>query len=392
MFTTPATSFVDDEDRQALRALVRDVVADMSPPERVRDHDEREAFDHELFKALATSGLVQLEADRDGTAAEHRSQAVVLEELGATATSMAVAFVVQYMAVGLLTRHGTPDQQDRVLEPLCNGESIVSFALTEPDGGTDVLRAMRTRATPVDGGWRLTGAKLWISGATDASYLIVLARTTPANETKSAVEGITTFLVPRTATGVTVRELDTVAIHGLSTCEITLEDVFVTTTDVLGEAGAGFRQVISTLNGERLNAAAVAIGIARGALESAVRYATEREAFGRPIGAFQALQHKLVDGAIATESARLLLARATAAADAGQDATVLSAMAKVAASDAATAVTDTGMRVLGGIGMSREHPMQRYFRDARLYTFAPFTDEMTRNFIAERYLDLPRSY
>lgn len=380
------------EEFADLRALVRELVADVAPPERIRELDEREEFDEELYTALGGAGLVQLEAELDGTPASHRGQAAVLEELGATATSMAVCLVVQYMGVSLLGQHGTEEQRQRVLAPLLAGEGRVAFALTEPDGGTDVVRAMRTRAERVDGGWRLTGAKLWISGATACDHLIVLARTAPKDAVGSSVGGVTMFLVPRDAAGLRVAELPTMAIHGLPTCEVFFDGVVVGEDAVLGEVDAGFRLVLGTLNKERLNAAAVALGIGRGALDAAVAYAKQRYAFDRPIGSFQALQHRLADGAIALEGARALLERAAALADSGGETAVPSAIAKVAASDAANAITDAGMRVMGGAGLSREFPMQRYFRDARLYTFAPLTDEMIRNFIAERKLGLPRAY
>ncbi|WP_298228049.1 acyl-CoA dehydrogenase family protein [Gryllotalpicola sp.] len=385
------SSPLDRPEVEEIKQIVRDIVAKVSPPARIHELDEAETYDEALWTALAEAGLVQLGAESDGSAsASHLSQAAVLEELGASATSMAVSFVVQYMGVSLLGKHGTAEQRARVLEPLVVGEGRVAFALTEPDGGTDVVRVMRTQAERVADGWRIRGAKLWISGAIDCKHLIVLARTSESSG--SSVSGVTMFLVPRDAAGVSVSELNTMAIHGLSTCEVGFDDVLVGEDAVLGEVDRGFHQVLGTLNGERLNAAAVAVGIGRGALDAAVDYATARQAFGRPIGTFQALQHRLATGAIHLESARSLLYAAATAADTGEDAAVLSAMAKVAASDAATELTDTGMRVMGGSGLSREYPMQRFFRDARLYTFAPLTDEMMRNFIAERYLGLPRSY
>ena len=383
---------IDETPEQAdLRGMVRDILSQVATPHRLNDYDEREAFDEDLYSSLAEAGLIQLEADVDGTLPSHQSQAVVLEELGATATSMGVSFVVQYMGVTLLTQHGTDQQREQFLAPLLHGTQRAAFALTEPDGGTDVARAMSTRAVQqADGSWRLSGNKMWISGATDCGFLIVLARTTPIE--RSAVNGITMFLVPRETVGVSVNEMETVAIHGLSTCEVGFEDVVLPETALLGAVDHGFRQVIATLNGERLNAAAVALGIARGAHEAALDYVRERHAFGRPIGAFQVLQHRLVDGAIQIEASRGLLQRAARAADDGGSAETLSAMAKVAASDAATSITESGMRAMGGSGLSREYPMQRYFRDARLYTFAPLTDEMMRNFIGEQHLKLPRSY
>ncbi|WP_341578245.1 acyl-CoA dehydrogenase family protein [Microbacterium schleiferi] len=383
--------FDQTDDQADLRSMVRSILEQLATPQRLSETDENEAFDEELYAALAESGLVQLEGDLDGTPASHESQAIVLEELGATATSTAVSFVVQYMAVTLLTQHGTPAQRDRFLGPLFEGAHRAAFALTEPGGGTDVARAMKTRATRnADGGWTLNGAKMWISGATDCGFFIVLARTSPIEG--SAVGGITMFLVPADAPGITVNEMDTVAIHGLSTCEVGFADVVLGDDAVLGDVDRGFRQVIGTLNGERLNAAAVALGIARGAHDAALDYVRGREAFGRPIGGFQVLQHRLVDEAVKIEAARGLLQRAARVADAGGAAETLSAMAKLAASEAATTATENGMRAMGGSGLSREYPMQRFWRDARLYTFAPLTDEMMTNFIAEHHLVLPRSY
>lgn len=382
----------EGSEQAEVRALVREIIAREAPAERIRDYDERAAFDHELYSALAGTGLIALDAtETDPHGGDVRNQTVVIEELAAGPTSMAVCFVVQYMGVQLLTAVGSTRQRAEVLRPLLSGESRVAFAMTEPDGGTDVARAMRTRASrTADGHWELSGVKTWISGPLVAGHAIVVARTDPPQP--SAIDGITLFLVPLDAPGVSVRELETVAIHSLDTCEVVFDGVRVSDDAVLGERGRGFRQVLATLNRERLNAAAAALGIARGAFELGLRYAREREAFGRPIGAFQVLQHRLVDGAVAIESARGLLTRAADAEARGERADLLSAMAKLAASDAATGIVDDGMRLMGGSGLSREYAMQRYFRDARLYTFAPLTNEMLRNYLGERMLGLPRSF
>jgi acyl-CoA dehydrogenase len=381
----------DSTEQADLRQTVRDIIERCSPPERVRMLDESYEFDSALYQALGEAGLIGLDADVDGSGADPRHQIVVLEELAAGPTSMAVCLVVQYMGVGLLAEFGSPGQRATILEPLLQGRERIAFALTEPDGGTDVATVMRTTAKQAsDGSWVLGGAKTWISGAMHAANLIVLART--AAISGKAIDGITMFVVPANAPGVRIRELDTFAIHSLDTCEVTFENVCLDASSVLGEVDRGFRQVLGTLNGERLNAAAAALGIARGALEAAVAYGTTREVFGRPVGSFQVGQHRLVDTAIQIEAARALLTQGAHASATGARADIISAMAKVAASDAATAVTDAGMRLMGGSGFSKEYPMERLFRDARLYTFAPLTNEMLRNHIGEKYLGLPRSF
>ncbi|MDR6438701.1 alkylation response protein AidB-like acyl-CoA dehydrogenase [Paenarthrobacter nicotinovorans] len=380
------------ESPEELRTRLVQFLDEHVSAERLTAHDEGETYDVELFRALATAGFVQLESTIGGRKAKHRSQTVVLEELGARATSMGVSFVVQYMGVELLHTFGNRDQQETFLAPLHAGDARMSFALSEPAGGTDVARAMTTRAVrQPNGSFLINGAKKWIGGASDADYLIVLARTTDIQ--RSAIDGITMFIVPRDTPGIRTEPIDTMGIRALEQCDIEFTDVNVPAGLVLGQVDHGFRHVLGTLNGERLNGAAVALGIARGALDYTVAYVKERHAFGRAIGAFQSLQHKLVDASVKVESARLLLEKAATASDqnAGADET-LSAMAKLAAADAATTATDVGMRAMGGWGFLRQLPMQRYFRDARLYTFAPLTDDMIRNYIGEQHLGLPRSY
>jgi alkylation response protein AidB-like acyl-CoA dehydrogenase len=206
------------------------------------------------------------------------------------------------------------------------------------------------------------------------------------------VDGVTLFLLPRGSAGIAVRDIDTFGLQAVPTCEVFFDDVFAPASSVIGEPGRGFRAVFGTLNRERLNAAAACLGVARAALGYALDYARGREAFGRPIGAFQTLQHRLVDGALAVESARSLVVRAAEVEAAGGQADVLSTLAKLAASEAASRVTQDGMRLLAGVGFSREYPMQRWFRDVRLWNFAPVSDEMARNYLGERLLGLPRSY
>lgn len=391
--SAPYATVPDPPEVAEVRRRVRRVLAENTDPERLARHDEDEVYDVDLYRALASAGLIRLETEIGGRKASHRSQTTVLEELGAGATSVGVSVVVQYMGVELLHSFADAEQAERFLAPLLAGDALMSFGLSEPGGGTDVARAMGTRAVrQSDGSYVLSGRKKWIGGASTADFLLVLARTTEIAH--SAVDGITMFIVPRDTPGITTTPIDTMGIRALEQADIVFDDVRVPAELVLGEADRGFRQVLATLNGERLNGASVALGIARGALESAVEYANGREAFDRPVGSFQALQHPLVDASVKVESARLLLRNAAQSSDeaaAGADET-LSAMAKLAASDAATTTTDIGMRVMGGWGFLRQLPMQRFFRDARLYTFAPITDEMIHNYLGQKHLGLPRSY
>lgn len=386
-----ADPIADTPDRAELRREARALVERVAPPARVLELDEREEFDELLYSELARAGLLAVGADPAyGGRGDIEEQAVVIEELAAGPTSMAVYMVVHYMGVHILSHYGDAAQKEQWLGRLVRGEAKMSFALTEPTGGTDVARAMNTTARRIDDGWILNGHKRWIGGTNTADFLLVLARS--SQTATSSIDGITMLLVPGDTPGLRPSVLPTVSIRGFDTTEILMEDVRLPKSAVVGQAGAGFRQVLSTLNRERINAAAGAIGASRGALEAAVEHARTREAFGSTLGAFQAVQHRLVDGAMAIEAARSLLVRAAALEAAGGRADLLSSMAKIAASEAAVKVTQDGMEVFGGMGLSRDLPMQRWFRDVRLWVFAPIANDMLRNYLGERLLGLPRSF
>ena len=388
----PLDPLAEPPERRQLRETVRALIHDVSPHGRTQSLDNAEQFDDELYDRLAVMGVLAIDAPDDvGGAGDLRDQLVVIEELAAGPTSMAAFLIVQYMIIQVLRGYASTPLQRTVLEQLVHGRTKVSFSMSEPDGGTDVARAMKTRAVQIDGGaWRINGTKLWTSGATRAQWLIVIARTREPE--RSSIDGVTMFLVPTGAPGVSIREIDTLGIHGLSTCEISFTDVEIDADALIGVVHAGFRQAFATLNREGLNAAAACIGVARGALEYATAYANQREVFGKVIGAFQVPQHWLADGAVRLEAARSMVSRAAAIEVAGGNAELLAQMAKLVASEAAQHITLSGMQLMGGFGFSRELPMQRWFRDVRLWSFAQLNNEMVRNRIGERLLGLPRSY
>ncbi|HLT83170.1 MAG TPA: acyl-CoA dehydrogenase family protein [Phototrophicaceae bacterium] len=386
-----ADPLAESSSLRKLRETVRTLVRDISPEERVLQLDEDEVFDQELFAALGAEGLTALGGDASlGGSGDIREQAVVIEELAAGPTSLAVYMVVHYMGVHILSTYGTSEQREQWLKPLMAGSAKVSFALTEPGGGTDIARAMRTVAEETPDGWRINGHKRWIGGSNTADVILLLARSAPVSG--SSIDGITMFAVPGGTPGVQASVLPTVSIRGFDTTEIHLTDVAVDAGAVIGSPGSGLRQVLSTLNRERINAASGALGAGTAALRYATDYARSREAFGSTLGAFQAVQHRLVDGAMALEAARSLLVRAAAVEAAGGRADLLSSMAKVTATEAAVKVTQDGMETLGGVALSRTSPMQRWFRDVRLWVFAPVANDMLRNNLGQRLLDLPRSF
>jgi acyl-CoA dehydrogenase len=381
-------SSISDETSMLAESIEK-TVERVSPQQRVQELDNQKAFDTQLHKALADIGVlgIGIAEEQGGSGGGAEAQAVTLEILGRRATSTGIYMVVHFLVSGLLREYATARQQDTYLKPLMRGELLGSFCLTEAGGGTDILSSMKTAARRDGDGWVLSGTKMWISGATFCDFMIVLART---NENRT--RGITMFLVPRSRAGIETTRLSTFAINGYPTCEVVFNDVRVDAIDVLGTVDMGFMQVITALNSERLNAAAAINGIGRGALESAVGYARERHAFGKPIGQFQAVQHRLAAVGIALESAWLLTLEAARRHAAGGAAEVVSSMAKYASSKAAVSAADIGMEVFASAGFDLNSPMQRYYRDCRLHVFAPLNNDMILNFVGERWLDLPRSY
>lgn len=388
MMTATGFAALTDDERSYCDSLER-VLSDVAPVERVQRLDNAKTFDVDLHAALGGLGAwgIGVGEEHGGSGGGAVMEVLTLESLGRHATSMAVFGVIQYMATRLLAQFGSPSQRDRWLAPLCRGEIRASFCLTEAAGGTDVLAAMVTRAVRRGSHWVLTGSKYWISGATRSDLLIVLARTAPHRS-----RGVTMFLVPKGTPGLTAVELDTFAINGYDTCSITFDQVELGDEPVLGTLDEGFVQVVDTLNSERLNTAAVAAGIGRGALRLATAYAGERQAFGRPIGQFQALQHKIVHAGVELEAAWSLALGAARLAELGRDVAVESAMAKLACAKAGQNAAACGMDVLGAAAFDVALPMQRYYRDIRLYSFAPLTNDVVASFLGERWLGLPRSY
>jgi alkylation response protein AidB-like acyl-CoA dehydrogenase len=388
----PGDPLAEPEERVELRRSVRRLVEEVSPAERIHALDESETFDELLYERLAGLGLLGIDApDEVGGIGDVRDQLVVVEELAKGPTSMAAFLIAQFAVVQVLAGFGRDARSREVLEALVAGQTRVSFALSEPEGGTDVARVMKTRADrDGDRGFVLRGQKTWTSGAMAADWLVVLARTSPIE--RSPVEGITMFLVPAGAEGVEIRPIDTFGIHGLSTCDVFLDGVTVAEEAILGDLDRGMRQVFATVNREGLNAAAATLGVGHGALALAVDYAKERHVFGKPIGGFQVPQHWMVDAAVRLESARGLMLRAAEVELAGGRADMLASMAKLVASEAAVEISHHGMQLMGGMGYTRGSAMQRLFRDGRLWSFSPLTNEMVRNRIGEGLLGLPRSY
>jgi acyl-CoA dehydrogenase len=285
--------------------------------------------------------------------------------------------------------YGSDAQKKRFLPLIAEGRLRAAIAFTEPGGGTDVLGALRTEAHRSEGGWIVSGEKVWSSSAHVADYLLLLARTD--KNVQKRHQGVTLFWLPAKSAGVRITPLPKLGMRSMGSCSVHLENVFVSDDLVLGEPGNAWYMLLPTLNNERIMVAAFCAGVLDGVLEDALEYMKQRKAFGRTIGEFQILQHYVADIATWRKSVELMLHYTADLQSKGKPCHMESNMLKILASEYAVQAADLGIQILGGMGYSAETDMQRYWRDARLWRIGPITNEMARNGIAEG-LGLPRSF
>jgi len=314
---------------------------------------------------------------------------LVAEELSRTLAGLIWIWgVTAFAGTKAIGQFGNDEQKERFLPLVAQGKVLFSIALTEPGGGTDVLGGMRTSATRTDGGWLINGTKMWSTMAHVADQLLLVARTKRSGRPS---DGLTLFICDARASGVRATTIPKLGMRSLGSCEVQFEDAFIPDENVLEQVDAGWRLLTDTLNRERIIVSAQCCGALTGIIEDMVRYASEREAFGGPIGRFQAVQHMIANAQMSHDAVRLLTYRAAWLQlhnrPCGPEATA----AKVMASEACTKAADDGIQILGGYGYALEYDMQRYWRDMRLYRIAPINNEMGRNYIAET-LGLPRSF
>jgi alkylation response protein AidB-like acyl-CoA dehydrogenase len=339
--------------------------------------DREHRFPRDVFRRLGELGLmgVCVPEELGGAGADHLSYVLVLEELSRADAGVGVTLAVHTGAGTLpLVAHGDEGQRLRLVPPLAQGHELAAFALTEPGSGSDAA-AMRARADADD---RITGTKQWITNGSYAHSFLVFARDPRAGDRPSA------FVVRRGAPGFrATREEEKLGLNSSSTADLAFED---TPGELVGERGAGMRIALRTLDGGRIGIAAQAVGIAQAALDVAVAYAGERRTFGKPIGAHQAIQQKLADMDTEIAAARALTWRAARLKDAGRPHTVEGAQAKLFASGVARRATGEAIQVLGGYGYTKEFPVERYYRDAKVTEIYEGTSEIQRLVIARALL------
>ncbi len=381
------------EEHLAFRELVRRFVETEIPKDWARELEKDEHnYPFALWDKFTAIGFHGLGIDEKygGQGGDTLMQMLLARELARTLGGLAWIWgITSFAGVKSIGLYGTEDQKQRFLPDIAAGRLRAAIAFTEPGGGTDLLGGMRSTATKVDGGWQISGEKIWSSSAHVADYLLLLARSEKNVERPN--QGITLFWVPAKSPGITVTPLAKLGMRSMGSCSVHLEDVFVPDDLVLGEPHKAWRTLLPTLNNERIMVSAFCLGILDGVLEDALDYAKERKAFGKPIGQMQAVQHMIADIQMGQYQVETLLMDCASRMVAGEPAVLQTTMLKVIASELANKAADAGIQVLGGMGYSAETDMQRYWRDSRLWRIGPITNEMARNSIAEQ-IGLPRSF
>jgi alkylation response protein AidB-like acyl-CoA dehydrogenase len=371
------------EDEQMFRDAVRQF-ADEEVRPRVHVMDEAQQLDAALIPQCFELGLMGIEVPEElgGAGSSFFTAALVVEELSRVDASVGVFVDVQNTLVNnAFLRWGSDDLKAKYL-PQLTAEKVGAYALSEAGSGSDAF-ALATRAAKADGGFRLTGRKLWITNGGEAEIFIVFANVDPSQGYK----GITAFIVEKEFGGFSVgKKEDKLGIRASSTTELILEDVFVPAENVLGEVGKGYKTAIETLNEGRIGIGAQMIGIGAGALEATVKYVQEREQFGKKIGDFQGVQFQLAQMAVELEAARLMVYNAARLKDAGHPFLQEAAMAKLFSSQVAQRITSTCIDLFGGYGFTREYPVEKYYRDSKIGTIYEGTSNMQLQTIAKNLM------
>ncbi|AOR80440.1 acyl-CoA dehydrogenase family protein [Novosphingobium resinovorum] len=381
------------EEQQAFRDVVRRWVDAEAPKDWMRALEaDEENYPFALWDKLAEQSFfgVGIPEEYDGLGGDVVTQMIFARELARTAGGLLWVWgLTSFGGAKTIGAVGTDEQKERWLRPMAQGKLRVSISMTEPDGGTDVLGAMKTHAEKVDGGWLLNGAKMWTTAAKVADRLLVLARTNRKVEKKH--HGLTMFFVDAKSPGITASLLPKLGMRAMGSCEVHYEDVFVPDEDVLGTPGQAWYAMLPTLNNERIMVGAQCLGAIDGVLEDALAYMKTRKAFGGIIGRFQVLQHYVADIATWQKTTELLLYNVAWMQAQGMPCGTEANMLKMVATENAVKAADLGIQILGGMGYSAETDMQRYWRDHRILRMTPISNEMVRNTIAES-LGLPRSF
>lgn len=381
------TALTDPEVRNQIVATVRDFVQKEVAP-IARKYDNEDLYPHQLIDPMREMGLfgITIPEEYGGLGLDHTTFAMIFEELSKGWMSVSGIIGTHHVMAHIIAGFGTEEQKVRVLPRLASGELRGALGLTEPEAGSDVQNIQMTAVRDGDE-YVLNGSKMFITNAEHGNAIAVLAKTDPDAEPR--YKGMSCFIVEKPSVGLVVgQHLDKLGYRGLDSVELNFQDCRVPTDNLIGGVeGQGFKQVMSGLEGGRINVAARAVGVATAAFEAAIKYAQQRHTFGQPIAQHQAIQLKLADMATKIQAARLLTYDAAAKKDAGQRVDLEAGMAKLFASEVCGEVTMEALRIHGGYGYIKDFDVERYYRDAPLMIIGEGTNEIQKLVIARRLLE-----
>jgi butyryl-CoA dehydrogenase len=366
---------LSDEQR-----LIKDTAREFTDKEIVkqtRENARNHHFDLELVKKIAAQGYLGaiVPSEYGGAGLDYLSYGLIVEEIGRGDSAIRTVISVQTSLVcSAILKWGSEEQKQHYLPKLCSGEWLGCFGLTEPDTGSDAAN-QKTRAKKTGGGWVINGAKMWISMGNYAKVALIFAQTDP----QLGYKGLACFLVDTEQDGFKPSTIEhKMGLHASDTASIALEDVEVTDEQMLGGVGDGFKVAMSALDSGRYSVAAGCVGICQGCVEESVSYAKEREQFGRPIASFQLVQAMIADMVLKTDASRMLVWRAGWLKDLGRPNTLETSVAKLHATEASLECANLAIQVHGGAGYVDDHPVERYFRDARVTTLYEGTSQIQK--------------
>ncbi len=379
------------EMADAIRDTVRRFAAERIAPIAAAI-DAEDSFPRALWPEMGALGLhgITVEEDFGGLGLGYLEHVVAVEEVSRASASVGLSYGAHSnLCVNQIRRWGSPDQKARYLPGLISGDHVGSLAMSEAGAGSDVV-SMKTRADRVEGGWRLNGTKFWITNAPYADTLVVYAKTTP----DAGARGITAFLIEKGFAGFSIgQKIDKVGMRGSPTAELVFDDCFVGDAQVMGPLDGGVKVLMSGLDYERVVLSGIQLGIMQACLDTVLPYLRERRQFGQPIGGFQLMQGKVADMAVALSSARAYVYAVARACDAGKTTRHDAAGAILYASENAVRVAGEAIQALGGAGYTKDWPVERYWRDAKLLDIGAGTNEVRRMLIGRELIgaDVPRA-
>ncbi len=382
------------EQQQAIENGVRQVCAGFDDAYWT-ECDEHARFPHEFHRAMAQGGWlgITMPEELGGAGLGVTEAAIMMQAVTSGNGGYSAASTIHLNLFGphAVVVNGTAEQKQRFLPPLIAGDQKACFGVTEPDAGLDTT-SLATFASKVDGGYRVNGRKIWTSTAQVADKILLLTRTTPKADCRRPTDGMTLFYTDLDHSKVEVRRIHKMGRNAVDSNAVFIDDLFVPAADRIGEEGRGFSYILHSLNPERILVASEAIGLGRDALRRATRYARDRIVFGRPIGQNQGIQHPLAENWAFLESAYGMCLKAGWLYDHGMPCGAEANAAKFLAGRACFDACTQAVMTHGGMGYAREYQVERLFRESILLRIAPITEQLILSFIAEKVLDLPKSY